>query len=257
MKLRIKAFIQPDNIVPAFVVVTAFAVTLDPSLFGVEIKDRQIILLLFALLGIDAVIERSGRLYRIGNRIEQIADRMAGSGTAGEVLRDRASFERMGTLVVSAQRSVTIIGINLEAAVIALPELLDLAKAGVSIRLLAMDPDGGCLRPSAAMSAVDPEIRQQKIRQNLNLIKQRIGAQLTVPARRKCSLRVVDQILPVGVVGVDSDTGRGRLIVQHYLTATPAEKAPIIVLNREADREWFDRYLKQCDACFAGSREWQ
>ncbi|MEV0619784.1 DUF5919 domain-containing protein [Nonomuraea sp. NPDC050404] len=257
MKAKIRALAQPGNIVPALVIAAAFTVSLDPKILGVEIEDRQVVLLLFALLAIDAVVERSGRLRRIDGHTKRIADHIANDSTASSVLRDRSSFERMGALVSDARRNVMIIGINLDGAMIALPELSALAKAEVAIRLLAMDPDGSCLESSAQMSHVHPEVRRQKIRQNLQLLRQRLDEQLPEAARRRVDLRVVDQVLPVGVVGTDVDTSKGKLIVQHYLTAFPGERSPMIMLRRDVDETWFKRYLEQCEACFVRSEEWR
>jgi len=45
--------------------------------------------------------------------------------------------------------------------------------------------------------------------------------------------------------------------VQHYLTATAAELAPLIWLHTETDQPWFSRYLAQCEACLVGARKWE
>ena len=55
---------------------------------------------------------------------------------------------------------------------------------------------------------------------------------------------------------MDIDTRDGSLIVQHYLTETPAQAAPLMWLHRRSEPDWFDCYLKQCDSCFGGAREW-
>jgi hypothetical protein len=59
---RLAALAQLDNLAPAVIIAIAITISLEPKPFGIEISDRQIILALFALLGADAVIERSGRL---------------------------------------------------------------------------------------------------------------------------------------------------------------------------------------------------
>ncbi|HEV8558657.1 MAG TPA: DUF5919 domain-containing protein [Actinophytocola sp.] len=256
MGSRLRGLFQLDNIVPGLVVVVAFLVTLEPKMFGVEFSDRQIMLALFGLLGINAVLERSGYLYRMDRKLDQIARDLDREIPAGRVLRTRATFQRTETLIADAKRNVIIIGINLQAATHALPTILELARSGTVIRLLAVDPDGASLQHAARMSGVNPEIRRQKIRQNLDLIKSQIDSQLTTSARRKCSLQVVDRILPIGVIGVDTDGRTGWLIVQHYLTDTPAERAPLIWLRRDSDPEWYESYLDQCRACFDGAREW-
>ena len=187
MRGRLRALAQFDNLVPVAVVAGAIFVTFEPTVLGVQIADRQIVLLLFALLAVDSVVERSGRLHRMEKGLDELGRQLTGRVPVSRVLRTRASFERVDVLIKDARRTVLIVGINLEAAVIALPTLADLAKAGISISLLAMDPDGSALTASARMSGVDVEIRQQKIRQNLNLIKGELAARLPAAAPSKMS----------------------------------------------------------------------
>ncbi|WP_370362102.1 DUF5919 domain-containing protein [Catenulispora sp. MAP12-49] len=230
--------------------------SLEPKVFGVEISERQIVLGFVAFLGVDALIERTGRLYRIEKALGDLSRYVAGPMPVDRVLRTRGAFERMDLLARHARRSVLIIGINLEGAVTALTALLDLTSAGGTVRLLAMDPNGSALAPSAQMAGVDPQIRRAKITQNLDLLKSAFETRLTAAARRRISLQVVDQILPVGVTGIDVAARDGRLIVQHYLTRTAAEQAPLLDLRRDVDGVWFERYEAQCEASFDGAKEW-
>jgi hypothetical protein len=253
---RLAALFQLDNLGPALIVVIAVVISLEPKPFGVEISDQHVILALFALLGADAIIERSGRLRSLNRKLDALSQSLIGPVDAGKVLRTRASFDRMDVLLTQATRSIAIIGINLDGAVIGLSSILDLARAGGTVRLLAMDPDGLCIAPSAAMSRVNPEVRKQKIRQNLDLIKSRLLSDLSKPALRRVSLCTVDALLPVSIIAIDQDARRGSLIVQHHLTGTQAEQAPMLVLSREDDPEWFQCYMNQSMACFAQAHEW-
>lgn len=256
MRSRLRALFQLDNIAPALIILIALIVSFEPKVLGIEIPDRQITLALFALLGINALIERSGLLHRMSGGIEKILLRLDREATAGKALRTRATFERTETLIADTKRSLMIIGINLQAATDALPSIVELARNGTAVRLLAVDPDGASLEHGARMSGVDADIRRQKIRQNLNLIKNHFHSQLSVSAQRRCTLQVVDRILPVGVIGVDTDSRNGWLIVQHYLTETPAERTPLMWLRKNSDPDWFKCYLEQCRACFYDAREW-
>ena len=256
MKLRVQGLLQTDTIVPLVLVVAAIVMTLDPTVFGVAITDRQIILAFFGFLGIDALVERTGRLYRIEHDLKELSGRIAGRIPADRVLRARSSFERMDVLTGRASRSVLIIGINLEGAIAAWSSLLALLQAGGTLRLLAMDPHGEAIGPAAKSAGVDPDLRAQKIVQNLNLLRDRFTAELTAAQQRRVSLQIADLALPVGVVGLDTGTKTGTLVVQHYLAATPAEQAPLLELHRDLDQPWFDRYLAQCEACLRGARPW-
>jgi len=89
------------------------------------------------------------------------------------------------------------------------------------------------------------------------LLRAEFDARLDPAARSQVSLMVTDRVLPVGAVGLDERARGGSLIVQHYLTATAAELAPLICLRPEMDQPWFGRYLAQCDACLADARVWE
>lgn len=248
--------LQTDIIVPAALVIVALLTSLEPTIFGVAISDRQIVLGLVAFLGVDALIERTGRLHRIEQSLTALTQQVAGPVPAGRVLRGRSSFERMNSLVGHARASVLIIGINLEGAVAALTALMELAEAGGQVRLIAMDPKGAAIEPSAAMAGVDPGIRRAKITQNLDLLTDTLTARLSAAARSRVTVQVVDRILPLGVVGIDLAERDGRLIVQHYLTQVPAEKAPLLDLRRDTDGDWFQVYLAQSQASAADATEW-
>ena len=254
--MRWRWSLRTDVIVPAVLVVLAIVTSLEPKVFGVEVSERQIVLGFVAFLGVDALIERTGRLHRIETTLGELSRSVAGPVPVERVLRTRGAFERMDLLTGHARRSVLIIGINLEGAVTALTVLADLASAGGMVRLLAMDPNGSALAPSAEMAGVDPAIRRAKICQNLDLLKSAFDARLTAAARRRVSLQVVDRILPVGVTGIDIETRDGQLIVQHYLTRTAAEQAPLLDLRRDVDGAWFERYEAQCEASFDGAKGW-
>jgi hypothetical protein len=106
------------------------------------------------------------------------------------------------------------------------------------------------------MSGVDPAVRRQKIIQNLELLRASFATHLEPAVRGRVSLVVADQVLPIGAVGLDEQTRGGSLIVQHYLTATAAELAPLIWLRADADEPWFGRYLAQREVCVSSAREW-
>jgi hypothetical protein len=256
MRERLRGTLGLDAIVPVVLIVAAVVMTLEPSFFEVTVSERQIVLAFFGFLGIDALIERTGRLRRIERRVDALAAAATGGGGVAGVLRARSSFDRMDVLAAQARRSVLIIGINLEGAIACTGQLLALARSGGTVRLLAMDPDGAALGPSAVTSGVDPELRRLKIIQNLELLRKEIAARLDPPARGRVSLLVADLVFPVGAVGLDEETPGGSLIVQHYLAGTAAEDAPLLWLHAGTDEPWYRRYLAQCDACLGAARPW-
>jgi hypothetical protein len=256
MNDRLRNMLGLDAVVPVVLIAAAVLMTLQPTIFGVAITDREIILGFFGFFGIDALVERSGRLSRIEQRLTILTSRVADPVTASEILRPRSSFQRMDVLVAQARRSVLIIGVNLEGALPCVSTLFDLVRAGGTVRLVAMDPDGAALGAAAVMAGVDPAIRRQKIIQNLELLRTEFEAHLDTVASARVSLMVTDRVLPLGAVGLDERWRDGSLIVQHYLTATAAELAPLIWLHAETDQPWFGRYLAQCEACLVGARVW-
>lgn len=257
MRDRLRGMLELDAVVPVVLIVAAVLMTLEPTVLGVSISDRQIVLGFFGFLGIDALIERTGRLRRIERRLDALAGKDAQPPSAGQVLRARGSFERMDVLIARARRSVLIIGVNLEGALACTAQLVALASAGGTVRLLAMDPDGTALGPSAAMSGVGAGLRREKIRQNLELLREALTARLDAESLTRVSLLVTDQVLPLGAVGLDEGSRDGSLIIQHYLAYTSAEHAPMIWLLATVDEPWYGRYLAQCEACLASARDWR
>lgn len=149
---------------------------------GVAFTDRQIVLAFFGFLGIDTLIERTGRLRRIEQRLETLAEKASVPQTAGQALRVRSSYERMDVLVAQARRSVLIIGINLEGALGCTAALASLARSGGTVRLLAMDPDGLALAPSAATSGVDPALRRARSSRTWNYFARSSPSSPPMPA---------------------------------------------------------------------------
>jgi hypothetical protein len=257
MRERLRGMLGLDAVLPVILIAAAVLMTLKPTIFGVAIDEREIILGFFGFIGVDALVERTGRLNRIERRLDTLISTTTGPVAAGKVLLPRSSFERMDVLVARARRSILIIGVNLEGALPCVSSLLELARGGGTVRLVAMDPNSAALGPTAAMSRVDPEVRRQKIIQNLELLRTEFATRLDHSARGRVSLLVTDQVLPLGAVGLDEQTRGGSLIVQHYLTATAAEHAPLIWLHAETDQPWFSRYLAQCEACVSAAHEWE
>lgn len=252
---RLRGMLGLDAVVPVVLIVAALLLTLEPTVLGVTISERQIVLAFFGFLGIDTLVERTGRLRRIERQLDGLARKAVGPPTAGQVLRARSSFDRMDALVGQARRSVLIVGVNLEGALGCTAALVALARSGATVRLLAMDPYGTALESSASMSGVDPALRRGKIIQNLELLRKQL-AQLPSDSRARVRLMVADLALPVGAVGLDETTRSGSLIVQHYLTSTAAELAPLLWLHAESDEPWYGRYLAQCEACVTAARTW-
>lgn len=92
MRARLRAMAGLDAVVPVVLIIAAAILSLDPTIFGVAISERSIILGFFGFLGIDALIERTGRLSRIEQQVKVLAARESGPAGAGDVLRARNTF---------------------------------------------------------------------------------------------------------------------------------------------------------------------
>lgn len=123
-----------DAVVPVVLIAAALVLTLEPTVLGVTVSERQIVLAFFGFLGIDTLVERTGRLRRIELHLEALAGKAAGPPAAGLVLRARSSFERMDALVAQARGSVLVVGVNLEGVLGCTAALAALARAGGSSR---------------------------------------------------------------------------------------------------------------------------
>jgi hypothetical protein len=86
MRDRLRGMLGLDAVFPVILIVAAALMILDPTIFGVAITERQIILGFFGFLGIDALVERTGRLNRIERRLKALGSRMTGPIAAGEIL---------------------------------------------------------------------------------------------------------------------------------------------------------------------------
>jgi hypothetical protein len=96
---RLRDVLKLDAVVPVVLIAAALLMTLEPTILGVTITERQIVLAFFGFLGIDTLIERTGRLRRIERQLKTLTENASGAQNAGQVIRARSSFERMDVLV--------------------------------------------------------------------------------------------------------------------------------------------------------------
>jgi hypothetical protein len=167
---------------------------------------------------------------------------------AGIELQRRRDQPRVEWLLTQANESVYICGINLDAAVSCVNLITDVARRGVHVRLLSLDPRGRHLIPFAQFSGVDPEVRRSKISSNLR----HLASQIT-PARGKLELRTLDTFLSAGGIGVDMHLPSGLMVVQHYLRGITAEKAPSLWIERRANPAWYDVYERALEQAWRDS----
>ena len=80
---RLRSMLGLDAVVPVVLIAVALLLTLEPTVLGVTISERQIVLAFFGFLGIDTLVERTGRLRRIERHLESLARKAAGPPAAG------------------------------------------------------------------------------------------------------------------------------------------------------------------------------
>jgi hypothetical protein len=98
MREQLRGMLGLDAVVPVVLIAAAVLMTLEPTIFGAEITEWEIVLGFFGFLGIDALVERTGRLNRIERRLEALASRTTGpvapAVAFGHVPQIRTFFDR-------------------------------------------------------------------------------------------------------------------------------------------------------------------
>ncbi len=154
------------------------------------------------------------------------------------ILKGRKDFERMEEIVSSATKEIYILGINLEGAMNIRDILIKKAEEGVKIRLLALDPNGKAIEPFN-INGVELEQRRNKIITNLLMLENLKAYHIDI--------KVVDKFFVAGCTGIDYHSHNGRIIAQHYLTATSTSTAPTLDLYSQDSPYWFKIYSNYLD----------
>jgi hypothetical protein len=80
---RLRDLLKLDAVVPVVLIAAALLMTLEPTILGVTITERQIVLAFFGFLGIDTLIERTGRLRRIERQLKTLTENAPGAQMPG------------------------------------------------------------------------------------------------------------------------------------------------------------------------------
>jgi hypothetical protein len=179
--------------------------------------------------------------------VELTAEDVEPAGEAGPpILQRRRDQPRIEWMLTRAAESILISGINLDSAVACADMIVDVARRGVHVRLLSVEPRGRMLIPFAQFSAVEPEVRRTKVNSNLRHLTTKIAG-----ARGKIELRTIDGFMSMGCIGIDLHLPSGVLVIQHYLHGTTAEKAPAIWVERRFNPEWYDVYERALESTWS------
>ena len=200
-------------IVPMVIIIIAIIVSLTPRIGNFAFNTNNIILSLFSLLAIDSILDKYKTKKQIIEKIESIdlkinitkdkvldmSEKMlAWEETA--ILKKRSDFERLEHIFMSVKSDLFVSGINLEGIVPSCSIIKELAKKGVHIRLLMLNPDGKRLVASSDMSGVANTERKKKIKANLDYLKKEFQREIQF---NQIELRTIDDVLPLSFIGID------------------------------------------------------
>ena len=141
---------------------------------------------------------------------------------------------------------VLLIGLVLERTITAYQRVLLRPHAGHRrVRILVGDP-----ALFDAMGRVDPLYRGTSER------LRRVLADLEVLTRSATGVQVrVSAVVPAGMNVLDSASGDGLVVVQHYEFDPRGEPAPIIALTPH-DGRWYHHYVQEAERLWAAGTPW-
>lgn len=243
-----------EAIFPIVIIVIAIIVSLTPKIGNFSFDTNNIILSLFSLLAIDSILDKYKTKRHIIKKIESInlktdaikdetlnMSKKMSTLEERSILKKRSDFDRLENIFMSAESDLFVSGINLEGIVPSCSIIKELAKKGVHVRLLMLNPDGKRLLASSDMSGVSNNERKKKIKANFDFLKKEFQQEIQ---SNQIELRTIDSVLPLSFIGIDIDKEYGRLIVQNYLYKTPSSKSLMLEFtNRQL--YWYNLYIEQ------------
>ena len=212
--------------------------------------------LFYSLFGIRSVKNSQHALLTtaaLGHGVEAYQACFVSPLNPNTIITTRRNFCRMEKLVAVARKEIFIIGINLESCVSIVDSIAQKTKEGVNFRFLAIDPCGSVLEPMSLMSNIDPEIRRSKIVANLDLLQSMLSAQAK---QGSWAIKVINEPIPAGCVGIDLPEREGLIIAQHYLCRIDTENSPILMLSQDLDEFWYNIYRMHMNNMWHDAKEY-
>lgn len=245
-----------ESIFPIVIIIIAIIVSITPQIGNFVFDTNNIVLSLFSLLAIDSILDKYKTKKQIIKKIESInvktdtikteTSDMSEKMSIWEetaILKRRSDFERLEHIFMSAEKDLFVSGINLEGIVPSCSIIKELAKKGVHIRLLMLNPDGKRLIASSDMSGVANNERKKKIKANYAFLKKEFQQEIQ---SNQIELRTIDGVLPLSFIGIDIGKEHGRLIVQNYLYKTPSSKSLMLEFTNK-QLYWYNLYVEQLE----------
>jgi len=161
----------------------------------------------------------------------------------------RPEFERA--------REIYLVGINLVRTTMNNYVLFEhKLNQGCHLRVLLMDPDGDSMNlvHSRTYAPSTHEEAKASIRGTIRTWMKLLHA---VSSPQNLELRVLDYVLPFGLVLVDPGLPSGRIFVETYAYRTPLDDAPKFQLDVVISPNWYLYFCNQFDVLWSQAHPWQ
>lgn len=159
-------------------------------------------------------------------------------------------LKRLELTLADAEDEIIIIGINLEGLAQIHSTLKERLDKNCKIKLLALDPNGKHMTASSGMSGIDENLRKNKISSSLDQLYDEFN---TYIKKGNLKLNVIDAVVPIGLVGIDTKKRNGIIIINHHLYKEKSFNCPRIILKNRSESIWYKLYCKQWDGLWKDS----
>jgi hypothetical protein len=238
-------WLQWDRLVPgATILLTVVAQGL--SLFGVIRLSlgENLIVLLLALLAVDALTERLTILEKIRNDIKNIDNR---------ILLDRNELSPLPHRIAQC-RTIHFVGMSLVSlAVQHYGDLAKKAQEGCEIRILVLNPNNDQLIKTTCsfVRSLTPDAHRQQILTSLDTLCSNLKKFKTV------DIHITDYPISHNFFAVNAEKMDGEMWIEPYLSwGTPYER-PCIHLQQSKDPTWFERFWIEYEEMWSHSKPYQ
>lgn len=189
----------------------------------------------------------------LGNRhrLEGILRRMTQS--AESVLLEKFPADIYGKLQKS--KDLWLVGVSLSSTLEALyPQLEDKLRAGDSIKVLVVNPDGNACAMAAMRNYRTDDVDRQRAEIHAAL---KDLCELRKVAPERLEIRTIEYPLTFGVYALDPEDVSGVLSLKHYPFKMPVGRArPGLVLRRR-DEPWYDHFWGEILVLWKNARVWE
>lgn len=237
------------SIFPILTIFIALIVTFKPTIFGITFTIENTIMPLFSFIAIDLLINKYELMANVIKNLSTIEKKL-NHLKDNTLLKKRQDFQRLEFIFSSTQKNLIVSGITLEGLIPSCTIIKEKLQSGCSVKLLMLDPDGETLDSSSKMSGVSVDKRKQKIKANLDYL---LGEFEEYYIIGYIELKLIDNVLPFSFIGIDTNSPKGKLIVQHYLFQSPSELSPMLELTQD-NRIWYNLYLDQWEKMWNSGR---